>query len=280
MKPKAMENDNALTPVRTKCLNCGTEFEGFFCPKCGQKSATGRFTMKFLIQNLLVGIFGNDGSVWFTLKKLFSRPGTMVMEILDGKRKSYFSPFPMLFCALAFYILLFTLTGTVDDTRVDLHGEDFVVSLNKYNYILSSNQLSRFLDAYWNHYTTSTLLTLPLIVVAARACFGKKNRKRYYWAEYCVPIVYAMVLTTLFRCLTCIVFTFAPEVALFLKLFTWVIMAVSIALCFRKMAEMSFIKSFWRSLLTMLLYHTMILFLIIIGVIVVAKIQGSVIIDA
>lgn len=280
MKPKAMENDNALTPVRTKCLNCGTEFEGLFCPKCGQKSATGRFTMKFLIQNLLVGIFGNDGSVWFTLKKLFSRPGTMVKEILDGKRKSYFSPFPMLFCALAFYILLFTLTGTVDDTRVDLHGEDFVISLNKYNYILSSNQLSRFLDAYWNHYTTSTLLTLPLIVVAARACFGKKNRKRYYWAEYCVPIVYAMVLTTLFRCLTCIVFTFAPEVALFLKLFTWVIMAVSIAFCFRKMAEMSFIKSFWRSLLTMLLYHTMILFLIIIGVIVVAKIQGSVIIDA
>lgn len=280
MKPKAMENDNALTPVRTKCLNCGTEFEGNFCPKCGQKSATGRFTMKFLIQNLLVGIFGNDGSVWFTLKKLFSRPGTMVKEILDGKRKSYFSPFPMLFCALAFYILLFTLTGTVDDTRVDLHGEDFVISLNKYNYVLSSNQLSRFLDAYWNHYTTSTLLTLPLIVVAARACFGKKNRKRYYWAEYCVPIVYAMVLTTLFRCLTCIVFTFAPEVALFLKLFTWVIMAVSIAFCFRKMAEMSFIKSFWRSLLTMLLYHTMILFLIIIGVIVVAKIQGSVIIDA
>ena len=275
-----MENDNALTTIKTKCLNCGTEFEGSFCPKCGQKASTGRFTMKFLFQNLLVGIFGNDGSVWFTLKKLFSRPGTMVKEILDGKRKSYFSPFPMLFCALAFYILLFTLTGTVDDTRVDLHGEDFVISLNKYNYILSSNQLSRFLDAYWNHYTTSTLLTLPLLVVAARACFGKKNRKRYYWAEYCVPIVYAMVLTTLFRCLTCIVFTFAPEVALFLKLFTWVIMAVAIAFCFRKMAEMSFIKSFWRSLLTMLLYHTMILFLIIIGVIVVARIQGTVTIDA
>jgi hypothetical protein len=43
---------------------------------------------------------------------------------------------------------------------------------------------------------------------------------------------------------------------------------------------MSFVKSFWRSLLTMLLYHTMILFLIIIGVIVVAKIQGTVTIDA
>ncbi len=275
-----MDNKIVTTSNTTKCLNCGNEFEGKFCPKCGQKAATGRFTMKFLMQNLLMGIFGNDGGVWFTLKKLFTHPGTMVKEILDGKRKSYFSPFPMLFCALAFYILLFTLTGTLDNTRVELQGEDFVICVNNTNYVLSNHQLSRFLDAYWNHYTTSTLLTLPLLVVAARACFGKKNRKRYYWAEYCVPIVYAMVLTTLFRCLTCIVFTFAPEVALFLKLFTWVIMAVSIAFCFRKMAEMSFIKSFWRSLLTMLLYHTMILFLIIIGVIVVAKIQGSVIIDA
>lgn len=275
-----MDNEIVTTSNTVKCLNCGTEFEGSFCPRCGQKATTGRFTMKFLFQNLLVGIFGNDGSVWFTLKKLFSRPGTMIKEILDGKRKSYFSPFPMLFCVLAFYILLFTLTGTLDNTRVELQGEDFVICVNNTNYVLSNHQLSRFLDAYWNHYTTSTLLTLPLIVVAARACFGKKNRKRYYWAEYCVPIVYAMVLTTLFRCLTCIVFTFAPEVALFLKLFTWVIMAVSIAFCFRKMAEMSFVKSFWRSLLTMLLYHTMILFLIIIGVIVVAKIQGTVTIDA
>ena len=46
------------------------------------------------------------------------------------------------------------------------------------------------------------------------------------------------------------------------------------------MALTSLYANKMRSLLTMLLYHTMILFLIIIGVIVVAKIQGSVIIDA
>lgn len=68
--------------------------------------------MKFIFQNLLTAILSNDGGVWFTLKNLFTRPSAMVVEILNGKRKRYFSPFPMLFFALTVYILLFSFTGS------------------------------------------------------------------------------------------------------------------------------------------------------------------------
>ena len=93
-----------------KCLNCGNEFEGNYCPECGQSAETGRFTMKFIFENLAAAIISRDGSIWFTLKNLFTRPGSMITDILGGKRKKYFSPFPMLFFALTLYILITSVT--------------------------------------------------------------------------------------------------------------------------------------------------------------------------
>ena len=93
-----------------KCLNCGNEFEGKFCPECGQRADTGRFTMRFIFENLAAAIISRDGSIWFTLKNLFARPASMIVDILNGKRKRYFSPFPMLFLALTLYILITSVT--------------------------------------------------------------------------------------------------------------------------------------------------------------------------
>ena len=101
----------------TQCLNCGTEFEGNFCPECGQNAETGRFTMRFIFENLLAAFLSKDGGIWFTLKNLFTRPGAMIVEILKGKRRRYFSPFPMLFFVLTFYLLLASITGSRDNYR-------------------------------------------------------------------------------------------------------------------------------------------------------------------
>ena len=84
-------NNNAAVdddkPV--KCLNCGTVYNGRYCPHCGQSADTGRFTLKFMFQNLLAAILSNDGGVLFTLKKLFCSPGQMVLDIINGKRKVF-----------------------------------------------------------------------------------------------------------------------------------------------------------------------------------------------
>jgi Protein of unknown function (DUF3667). len=101
----------------TKCLNCGTEFEGDFCPKCGQSADTGRFTMRFIFENLLAAFLSKDGGIWFTIKNLFSRPGAMIVEILNGKRRKYFSPFSMLFCSLTLYVLILSISGSHNDYR-------------------------------------------------------------------------------------------------------------------------------------------------------------------
>lgn len=273
-----MENEMIEAPKTVKCLNCGHEFEGNFCPQCGQSAQTKRFTMQFLFNNLLLAILSNDGGVWFTLKNLFTRPGAMIVEILNGKRKRYFSPFPMLFLALAIYILLTSITG-FGNIAQNLVFEPEVLNdeyADQANVVMQiKDMFVRSFKFYWDHYTLSTLLTLPLVVVAARLCFGKTNRKRYNWAEYCVPIVYAMVLVTMYRCITSLVHVISPDVASSFKLFTIVVFAVSITVCFIKMMDMSVLKTFWRSLLALMIYYTMIFFLIMIGIVIGALIVMS-----
>ena len=246
----------------TKCLNCNTEFQGKFCPECGQRADTKRFTIRFIFTNLLQAILSNDGGVWTTLKSLFTRPGAMVVDILNGKRKSYFSPFPMLFLTLSLYVVIFTFTGSKDidydnllnddNTEVVVNdgeqtNEQVIVDKAK-NFIINA------LKFYSNHYTAAFILTIPVYILAARLSYGKKNRKKYNWGEYCIPIVYSLILLVLYRCVMSIVYYFSPEIAD--KMEDWIILLniVVFTACFKNMFEFRIVKMVWRSFLTIVLY--------------------------
>ncbi|MBR4136841.1 MAG: DUF3667 domain-containing protein [Bacteroidales bacterium] len=259
-----MENNKVVDKEQqvTKCLNCNTEFQGKFCPECGQRADTKRFTIRFIFTNLLQAILSNDGGVWTTLKSLFTRPGAMVVDILNGKRKSYFSPFPMLFLTLSLYVVIFTFTGSKDidydnllnddNTEVVVNdgeqtNEQVIVDKAK-NFIINA------LKFYSNHYTAAFILTIPVYILAARLSYGKKNRKKYNWGEYCIPIVYSLILLVLYRCVMSIVYYFSPEIAD--KMEDWIILLniVVFTACFKNMFEFRIVKMVWRSFLTIVLY--------------------------
>ena len=259
-----MENNKVVDKEQqvTKCLNCNTEFQGKFCPECGQRADTKRFTIRFIFTNLLQAILSNDGGVWTTLKSLFTRPGAMVVDILNGKRKSYFSPFPMLFLTLSLYVVIFTFTGSKDidydnllnddNTEVVVNdgeqtNEQVIVDKAK-NFIINA------LKFYSNHYTAAFILTIPVYILAARLSYGKKNRKKYNWGEYCIPIVYSLILLVLYRCVMSIVYYFSPEIAD--KMEDWIILLniVVFTACFTNMFEFRIVKMVWRSFLTIVLY--------------------------
>lgn len=244
-----------------KCLNCGTEFEGDFCPKCGQSAETGRFTLRFIADNFLAALLGRDGSIWFTLKSLFTRPGEMIMDNLNGRRKKYFSPFPMLFLTLTLYLLITTLMDAsilnvvLDDVVAEMPADATIQETKSYEIDMFLDNCIRF---YYGHYTLCTILTLPLAVMAARLCYGKKNRKRYYWAEYIVAIVYATVIVVLFRCLTKLFYPLDPDIVSIIGIISSQLVTIAAnTACFRKMLGFSVAKTLWRSLLSQLLYSLM-----------------------
>lgn len=283
-----MQNETqAITQPETRtttCLNCGTEFEGKFCPECGQNAETGRFTMRFIWENLLAAFISKDGGIWFTLKNLFTRPGAMIVEILNGKRRRYFSPFPMLIFALTVYVLVSSLTGSRDNYReaeqkymtieaanTDKIEEQSTDTVQDYSNqtILAKKLVGRCLWVYNNHYTTIFMLTLPLFLFAARVCYGKSNRRRYYRAEYLVAITYSMVMVVLYRCLVSLMYPISENISD--SMGRWIPLAIIIAFtfCLRKMMGLSILKTSWRSLLSVLLYFTTLGFIALIVVILV-----------
>ena len=258
-------------PKTTTCLNCGTEFQGKFCPECGQDAKTSRFTLRFIWSNLFVAILGRDGGIAYTIKNLFTRPGAMIVEILNGKRRKYVSPFPTLFLALTLYVLIFTATGTknieIDNLPEDLDTELTVNVGDKTTEINNNSTAAKQMiqkgaqlvvdgyHFYLNHYTLCYMLTLPLFVVAARKCYGKENRKRYNRAEYIVAIVYAMVILVLYRCVINLIYPISPHFYGKMAFYEPIAIIIALTACFRKMMGFSTVKTVWRSTLTAALYY-------------------------
>lgn len=284
----------------TQCLNCGTEFEGKYCPECGQSADTGRFTWRFIIDNLQSAVLGKDGGIWFTIKNLFTRPGAMIVDMLNGKRKSYFSPFPMLFFVLAIYVLILSFTGSnhefrefenellrpesTENVEVDLNvfGSE-IANLDSESAETKDDALKQKQDKaknffslfagkafsiYNNHYTLVFMLTLPLLLVAARACYGKSNRKRYNRAEYTVAIVYASVIVVLYRCIVSLAYLASPNVSDKMGDFMPLVLIIASTACFRKMMGFGIAKTAWRSVLSTALYYLLLGNILILGAII------------
>ena len=255
-----MEADPTKT---TKCLNCGTTFQGKHCPECGQSADTHRFTMKLVFKSLIDSLWGVDSKLGFTLKGLFTQPGKMTLSYIEGKRTNCYSPFSMLLKALTLYVLILSFTNGFDflnkfsDTlSKDISADASATERIKHDLdILLNNGIHFFSD----HQVLIYLLTLPLYVVAARICFGRNNRKRYNWAEYIIAMINPLVIVVLFRCAIKLLFPLIKDLSTLMIIFIppfVVIMAISA--CLKDMMGFNTVKTIWRSLLTEVLYCLMI----------------------
>ena len=65
-----------LSEVHHTCATCGTEYQGNYCPRCGQSSRIGRYSLKnaFLLFLDVWGL-GNRG-MFRTLRDLILRPAS------------------------------------------------------------------------------------------------------------------------------------------------------------------------------------------------------------
>ncbi|MGX5820682.1 DUF3667 domain-containing protein [Chitinophaga lutea] len=78
---------------RHVCKNCGTSAAGNFCPQCGQSYHEGRIDAHYFLHDIPHSIFHVDKGFFYTFRSLFTRPGQMIKDYLDGKRVKYFRPF-------------------------------------------------------------------------------------------------------------------------------------------------------------------------------------------
>lgn len=131
-----------------KCLNCGTECEGEYCHKCGQKTSTRRFQVKEIIESIIILVVGGDNKLWHTCYQLLYRPGHMVREYLLGKRATYYTPVRLLLFLIAlFAIVTYFFADTMSPFNVyrpniqvdEINSKSAEVTLTYFQMLMNNN---------------------------------------------------------------------------------------------------------------------------------------------
>lgn len=97
----------------TTCPNCGTALAAKmnFCSTCGQENHDLKVPIGHLIYEVVEGIFHFDTKFWTTTKAIFTRPGRITKDFLEGRRARYVPPVRLyIFVSFVFFFLVSVLS--------------------------------------------------------------------------------------------------------------------------------------------------------------------------
>jgi hypothetical protein len=168
------------------CTNCLKPGEGNYCEYCGQKMNIERVSLKELAREFVYSLThaGKKG-LFYTIKELFVRPGTVIQQFLEGQRKSLYPPMSYLI-----------LTATIS-TFLTLKYHFFTHTYSEQS--INIGTLGEFF-AYAEKYTTIiNIITIPVFAFCTHLIFVKS---KYNFAENVLLNVYItsqqLVLLVLF----------------------------------------------------------------------------------
>ena len=107
-----MDAANELT-----CANCGTSSRAdTYCPHCGQKHPqAGDLSLKHAWRHVVDEVFNLDGRIFDTLKLLFTKPGLLTLDFLEGRRARHVHPIRLF---LTFSAIYFLAAGETMSSRI------------------------------------------------------------------------------------------------------------------------------------------------------------------
>jgi Protein of unknown function (DUF3667) len=151
------------------CKNCAQEFEGKYCPRCGQKASVKRITTKIVFKDALNKLLPWDKGLLFTTRRLLFSPASMVNEYLAGKRVDYTKPFSYLFLVIAVSLIFFS-PEDFDNLQTPQSGSDEAraLQLNVSSWVV-------------NHLSIVMLGLIPFLSLFSRLFYRKAD---YNYAEH------------------------------------------------------------------------------------------------
>lgn len=117
------------------CANCGTTYQGHFCPQCGQKAHIHR-SLAAIGHDIMHGVLHLDGKLWETLPLLTFKPGELTRRYIAGERAKFVSPMAMFLFTVFAMFAVFQMVGI--STPTDL-GEGFIDGANGSGSVFESN---------------------------------------------------------------------------------------------------------------------------------------------
>lgn len=153
------------------CKNCGHPVDGNFCTHCGQKSSVTRVSLSSFLDEISTSVFQINRGFFFTLIQLSLRPGKVLKEYLDGRRKRYFKPIAYLLILSTLYLL--SAQATNQNTLI---GDLFTGWFNRESELNSNAELPEFASWLLAHYPYLALIMIPVFSLASFVAFYKFDK--------------------------------------------------------------------------------------------------------
>ncbi|MDR2085270.1 MAG: DUF3667 domain-containing protein [Bacteroidales bacterium] len=163
-----------------KCKNCGTEFTGTYCYNCGQKNDTERLTTKLIFKNFFSSFTNLDRGVLLTINLLFTNPGKLIKDYIEGKRVIYAKPFTMLIILSSIYGILYSFLAIISNKPIDV-GLQLNPTDGDINWL--HNLINSILNWAEKSVIIWSLLMIPAYALSSKIAFKKINTKGYNYAE-------------------------------------------------------------------------------------------------
>ncbi len=109
-----------------QCLNCNHEFEGNYCPNCGQRAGIRKLAMGDFFKEIPSSILNLEKRFIRTVKDVLRNPYKMNKDFSEGKRKYYAPPiqFYFFFATITFILRkMFPGAGTVAEPTIDITAD-------------------------------------------------------------------------------------------------------------------------------------------------------------
>ncbi|MBO9639231.1 MAG: DUF3667 domain-containing protein [Siphonobacter aquaeclarae] len=126
----------------TACPNCGEILKpaANFCPNCGQENHNLDVPLGHLIYEFVESIFHFDTKFWETARAIFTKPGLITKDFVEGKRARYVPPARLyIFISFIFFLVL--------NTALDKAVEEVTEEKEKIEHIVNRETASADTDS-------------------------------------------------------------------------------------------------------------------------------------
>lgn len=294
------ENGQAIKPMQMEtvtCKHCGTQYQGNYCPRCGQSKAVSQMTRRGFV-NAFMEAYPQLASTFLrTCWELLLRPGYMIRDYCRGHRVIYFGPFKTFIIIISIFVLISKLTGitptTSNDSGISVDWTNqkpkqehvnmpkpseeegiLLAKIQRAQNIEKSISENQYIGPVWEMLkkkadeegSTYLFLCVPLLALASKRAFRKRNfdGRQLIYAEHFMVFAYIYVINICF-CLLAFVLSL-PGVSEDSFDYPEYILLFYVAWTFKALYDMSWketLRVMWKLLLWSCLFFGIALLIII-----------------
>ncbi|MBT1701404.1 DUF3667 domain-containing protein [Fulvivirgaceae bacterium PWU4] len=188
----------------TNCLNCGATVDHKYCPECGQENVEIRDSFFHMVGHFIADYLHYDSKFFQSLRLLFTRPGFLTQQYLEGKRVRFIHPLRLFFFVTIIMVLLASLyykkyehqiknenievVTTTDSTSTKQKLSD--VDMNKLNDNAGAQNLVHIAQGFDNITHNLKYISFFLLPVYALAFSILYSRRNYYYVDHLVHTIH------------------------------------------------------------------------------------------